>query len=96
LSSFSDNAEDGRVDEIDVEQANVTMLYGRLDHMRSRAAERLEDSLRQTGGTPQARSERDSATTRYTDQLAQYSWTASTPTSAGSASSTRTATTSRS
>jgi DNA helicase IV len=73
LSSFSDNAEDGRVDEIDLEQNYVTMLYDRLDHMRTRAAERLDDYLRQTGGTPQARSERDVATTRYSDQLSRYS-----------------------
>ena len=73
MSSFSDTAEDGRVDEIGLEQNYVTMLYDRLDHMRTQAAERLDGYLRQTGGTPQARSERDAATTRYTDQLAQYS-----------------------
>jgi DNA helicase IV len=61
------------MDETALEQNYVTTLYDRLDQLRSQAAERLEGYLRQTGGTPQARSERDAATTRYTDQLAQYS-----------------------
>ncbi len=72
MSSLSDIAENGRVDEIDREQRYVTTLYDRLDRMRGQAAERLEQYLRQTGGTPQARSERDSATSRYTEQLSGY------------------------
>ena len=37
------------------------MLYGRLDGMREQAARRLAEELRTTGGTLQARSQRDSA-----------------------------------
>ncbi|MEV4310988.1 AAA family ATPase [Actinocrispum sp. NPDC049592] len=49
------------------------MLYGRLDDLRAGSAERLARVLRETGGTPQARTERDASTAMYTEQLAQYS-----------------------
>ncbi|HEV7898720.1 MAG TPA: ATP-binding domain-containing protein [Planosporangium sp.] len=49
------------------------MLYGRLDELREQASNRLDGSLRATGGTPQARSERETVITMYTDQLAQFS-----------------------
>ncbi|WP_209648086.1 HelD family protein [Kibdelosporangium banguiense] len=48
------------------------MLYGRLDDLRAGAADRLAKVLRETGGTPQARTERDTATAMYSQQLAQF------------------------
>ena len=58
--------------ELSHEQAYVFMLYDRLDALREQAARRLAAALRQTGGTPQARHEREAAITRYADQLAQF------------------------
>ncbi|MEV0152512.1 AAA family ATPase [Micromonospora sp. NPDC050686] len=49
------------------------MLYDRLDGLREQAAHRLSDELRTTGGTQQARSQRDSAVGMYADQVEQYS-----------------------
>ncbi|WP_201749645.1 HelD family protein [Micromonospora sicca] len=49
------------------------MLYGRLDGMRDQAARRLAEELRATGGTLQARSQRDSAVQMYADQVEQFS-----------------------
>ena len=62
-----------RADDIDrqSEQKYVTMLYDRLDGLREQAAERLAGALRDTGGTPQARSQRDASVGMYTEQLAQ-------------------------
>ncbi|WP_041449606.1 HelD family protein [Amycolatopsis mediterranei] len=57
--------------ELAREQAYVTTLYSKLDAERLEAQRRLDETLRQTGGTPQARTERDVATTLYTDRLAQ-------------------------
>ncbi|MEV7095739.1 AAA family ATPase [Amycolatopsis sp. NPDC051045] len=57
--------------ELAREQAYVTTLYAKLDVERLAAQRRLDETLRQTGGTPQARTERDVATTLYTDRLAQ-------------------------
>ncbi len=54
------------------EQEYVSMLYGRLDELRKRASGRLSRVLRQTGGTPQARTERDAFSTLYSRQLAQF------------------------
>ncbi|MEU0156359.1 HelD family protein [Micromonospora fulviviridis] len=48
------------------------MLYDRLDGMRDQAARRLTEELRTTGGTLQARSQRDSAVRMYADQVEQY------------------------
>jgi DNA helicase IV len=45
------------------------MLYDRLDGMREQAADRRAQILRDTGGTPQQRSQRDAEAARYTDQL---------------------------
>jgi DNA helicase IV len=56
-------------DEIGREQGYVSMLYDRLDGMREQAADRLAEVLRETGGTPQQRSQRDAEAGRYTDQL---------------------------
>ncbi|MFG1656840.1 HelD family protein [Micromonospora chersina] len=49
------------------------MLYDRLDGMRDQAARRLTEELRTTGGTQQARSQRDSAVQMYADQVERYS-----------------------
>jgi DNA helicase IV len=75
LSSASDNssAVSEWTEELAQEQKHVSMLYDRLDGVRAQAGTRLARFLRQAGGTPQARSERDSAITMYTDQLAQIS-----------------------
>jgi DNA helicase IV len=54
------------------EQEYLSMLYGRLDELRKRASGRLSRVLRQTGGTPQARTERDAFSTLYSRQLAQF------------------------
>ena len=48
------------------------MLYGRLDQLRNQAAQRLAGQLRSTGGTPQARSQRDSTIAMYAEQVDQY------------------------
>ncbi|HEU5156770.1 MAG TPA: AAA family ATPase [Streptosporangiaceae bacterium] len=53
------------------EQQYVTMLYGRLDDLREQAAARQAAVLRETGGNAQALVERDVATARYTERLAQ-------------------------
>ena len=47
------------------------MLYGRLDDLRDQAAARLAGVLRQVGGTPQARTERDAFSATYRQRLAQ-------------------------
>ncbi|ANN21778.1 helicase [Amycolatopsis orientalis] len=57
--------------DVALEQEYVTTLYRKLDAERVDAQRRLDRTLRQTGGTPQARTERDVATTLYTDRLAQ-------------------------
>nr|WP_233574118.1 ATP-binding domain-containing protein [Amycolatopsis panacis] len=53
------------------EQTYVSAVYEKLDVERRDAQRRLDETLRQTGRTPQARTERDVATTLYTDRLAQ-------------------------
>ena len=63
---------DGPRGDLADEQRYVAGLYERLDRMREHADERLTSSLRETGGTPQARSERDTTISMYRDQLAQY------------------------
>ncbi|MGC5022615.1 HelD family protein [Micromonospora sp. DT47] len=60
-------------DEIGREQEYVSVLYGQLDGMREQAARRLTEELRTTGGTLQARSQRDSAVRMYADQVEQFS-----------------------
>src|SRR5438477_8695279 len=47
------------------------MLYGHLDGLRDRGQGRLAQTLRQTGGTPQARTERDVNAVMYTQRIAQ-------------------------
>jgi DNA helicase IV len=59
-------------DEIRDEQAYVSMLYGRLDGLRSRASDRLARVLREAGGTHQARTEREAFSAMYAQQLSQF------------------------
>ena len=49
------------------------MLFGRLDDLREQTSRRLAKVLLESGGTPQARSERDTATAMHSSDLAQYS-----------------------
>jgi DNA helicase IV len=48
------------------------MLYEHLDGLRERTSGRLADALRATGGTPQARTERDVIVGMYSERLAQF------------------------
>lgn len=54
------------------EQAVVTDLHRRLDEMRASAKRRLLEVMRESGGTPQARSERESYNRMYTADIARY------------------------
>jgi DNA helicase IV len=47
------------------------MLYGHLDGLRERASARLASTLRQSGGTPQARTEREVSADMFTARIAQ-------------------------
>lgn len=58
--------------DLDREQAYLSVLYERLDGMRAYADNRLRTVLLETGGTPQARTERESFTQLYTEDLAKY------------------------
>ncbi len=58
--------------ELDREQRYVSALYHRLDDMRERADQRMAGILRQSGGTHQARVERESFSAMYRQQLAQF------------------------
>ena len=57
--------------ERDLEQTYVTMLYGRLDDLRERASGRLARTLRESGGTPAARTERDASAGMFSARIAQ-------------------------
>ncbi|WP_367131108.1 helicase [Saccharothrix sp. HUAS TT1] len=70
---MSSPSDDLRLAETEAEQEYVSMLYGRLDDLREQSSKRLAGALRETGGTHQMRSERDTSVAMYSDQLAQYS-----------------------
>jgi DNA helicase IV len=57
--------------EVQREQDYVSVLYRKLDAEREIAQRRLDSTLLQTGGTPQTRTERDVATSTYSERLAQ-------------------------
>ncbi len=57
--------------DLDREQAYISLLYARLDGLRERASHRMAGVLRQSGGTHQARAERESLSALYRQQLAQ-------------------------
>ena len=59
-------------EDMNLEQDYVSMLYRRLDDLRERASGRLAGVLRQTGGTHQARTEREAFSVMYGQQLAQF------------------------
>ncbi|MFF2088063.1 HelD family protein [Nocardia sp. NPDC058176] len=63
---------DARSREIEQEQQYLSVLYDRLDGMRDYAQTRLKTVLLESGGTPQARSERESFTALYSEDLAKY------------------------
>jgi DNA helicase IV len=65
------SGEDRTEIERDTEQAYVTGLYERLDELRERASDRLAGTLRQVGGTPAARTEREALAVMYRQQLGQ-------------------------
>ncbi|WP_254206303.1 HelD family protein [Nocardia alni] len=67
-----DSPATGHTAELAREQTHLTLLYERLDAMREYAQRRLRTVLLETGGTPQARSERESFTQLYTEDLAKY------------------------
>ncbi|GAA2968960.1 DNA helicase IV [Actinokineospora diospyrosa] len=58
--------------ELDVEQDYVSMLYAHLDRLRADTDSRLARTLRETSSNPQAMTQRDAATSHYSEQLAQY------------------------
>jgi DNA helicase IV len=58
-------------DEVGSEQRYVTMLYGHLDGLRERASARLAGTLRESGGTPQARTEREVSAVMSATRIAQ-------------------------
>ncbi|MFI6760083.1 HelD family protein [Micromonospora sp. NPDC050417] len=72
MSRYSGTSDDQHADEIGREQEYVSMLYGRLDRLRDQAAQRLAGQLRTVGGTPQARSQRDSTIAMYAEQVDSY------------------------
>ncbi|RZQ65693.1 ATP-binding domain-containing protein [Amycolatopsis suaedae] len=57
--------------EIAIEQEYVCALYDKLDTEREVAQRRLTDTLRQSGGLPQARTERDASARLHSERLAQ-------------------------
>jgi len=58
--------------ELDREQEYFTLLYSRLDDLRRRSDGRLAAILRQSGGTHQARVERETFSAMYRQQIAQF------------------------
>ncbi|HET6502531.1 MAG TPA: AAA family ATPase [Amycolatopsis sp.] len=69
--SFSPQREPAPTTDLAAEQDYVSMLYRKLDTERETAQRRLTSALGQTGRTPQERTERDVATTTYSERLAQ-------------------------
>jgi DNA helicase IV len=59
-------------EEIDREQEYISTLYDRLDQLREQVARRLAGILRQSGGTHQARVEREASSAEYRRRLAQF------------------------
>ncbi len=59
-------------EEVAREQEYISRLYDRLDELREQAARRLAGILRATGGTHQARVEREASSAEYRQRLAQY------------------------
>ncbi|MFT3899865.1 MAG: AAA family ATPase [Gordonia sp. (in: high G+C Gram-positive bacteria)] len=53
------------------EQRHLDAVYGRIDRMRATTNRRLSETLVESGGTPQAQSERESYERLYTEDLAK-------------------------
>jgi len=53
------------------EQDHLTLLYRHLDSLRERASGRLATTLRESGGTPQARTEREVSAVMFATRIAQ-------------------------
>ncbi|MHA6800666.1 HelD family protein [Bounagaea algeriensis] len=62
-----------RAQHIAAEQEYVAMLYDKLDAVREDTTRRLKATLAETGGPPQARTERDISARMYTERLSQLS-----------------------
>ncbi|HEX2416881.1 MAG TPA: helicase, partial [Micromonosporaceae bacterium] len=58
--------------EVREEQDYILQLYQKLDSLREQAVQRRGRALRETGGTHQARYERNATVTRLTDQITQF------------------------
>jgi DNA helicase IV len=58
--------------ELEREQDYITLLYTRLDDLKERSSGRLASVLRQSGGTHQARVERETFSAMYRQQIAQF------------------------
>ncbi len=69
--ALSSSAAATRNDDIRTEQSYLDGLYGRLDHLREQADQRLRAILLEAGGTPQGRSQREATRSHYAEQLAQ-------------------------
>lgn len=54
------------------EQAHLDAVYARLDRMRANTRRRLSETLRESAGTPQALSERESYEKMYNEDLAKF------------------------
>ncbi|WP_010542539.1 HelD family protein [Dietzia alimentaria] len=59
-------------DAVDEEQLHLGRLLDRLEELKTDTRERLDAVLRGSGGTPQARSERESFARLYSSELAAY------------------------
>lgn len=66
-------ADTERAQHIAAEQQYVGMLYEKLDALRDETTRRLKATLAETGGPPQARTERDISTRMHTERLSQLS-----------------------
>lgn len=62
----------GDAGELDRERAYVSMLYERLDDLRARTSDQLDQVMRQTDRAPQARMQRDVTVAMHGEQLSQY------------------------
>ena len=58
--------------DVEQEQVHLDLLYGHLDEMRERAAQRLSETRLTRGSTHQAMSERDSMSAMLADQIERY------------------------
>ncbi len=66
------SSDDGSPGEFRHEQRLLDAMYARLDELRTYTRERLSRVLLESGGTPQARSERESYAQLYTDDIVRY------------------------